>query len=150
MWKFDHKDLGAVLQSVWCLSGNIPIHGSKCVGIPCIPVHQSFLHVCGLLAACWRCWANCRLIVLPLMLRLAWEAAMSGAILEGSAQLLRQSVARELVCTFIGIVHGSRCAVVSSSWWLLAHRNLKETLREASMSSMPLLRSKSRRDSAMC
>jgi hypothetical protein len=40
--------------------------------------------------------------------------------------------------------------VVSSSWWLLAHRNLKETLREASMSSMPLLRSKSRRDSAMC
>ena len=92
--KFHCEDFGAALQSGKCLSGDIPVDGLEGALI-------SFLRVLGLLAACQNCLSKRQVTVLPLIVRLALEAGMSGTILEGAAQLLRWSVARALVQTLI-------------------------------------------------
>ena len=61
----------------------------------------SVFDVRGLLAACRSHLAKRRVTVSPLIVRLASEAGMSGAILEGAAQQSRQSVARAPVWTLI-------------------------------------------------
>ena len=45
---------------------------------------MSFLQSLGLLAAFLSCWANGRVIVLPLMVRLALDAGINGTSLDGS------------------------------------------------------------------
>ena len=45
---------------------------------------MSFLQIRGLLATCRSHWVNRRVVVSPLIVRLALEAGMNGTILEGS------------------------------------------------------------------
>ena len=66
----------------------MPVDG--CEGLyllgPCVPVHELLAKLWAAIAAYWSRWGvKRRVIVLPSMVRLSWEAGMNGTILEGSS-----------------------------------------------------------------
>ena len=82
--KFDDEDFGAILQSIKGFAWNIQVSGFEgMLGPVQLFLSMSFLQSRGLLAACRSCWANRRVIVSPLIVRLALEAGIKGTIVEG-------------------------------------------------------------------
>ena len=78
MGKFYYEDLGEVLQSVRCLSWNIPVDGSKGMLLgPCVPVHEL------LLADAWAASSCCLLELLGEALRDSFTIDSSEADLGG-------------------------------------------------------------------
>ena len=83
--KFEDADFGTALQSIKGFAWNIQVSGFEgMLGPVQLFLSMSFLQSRGLLAACRSCWANRRVIVSPLVVRLALEAGMNGTILDGS------------------------------------------------------------------